>query len=59
DTPSGSKARLDEVNIRAEAIHRSIPIITTEPGARATVAAIRYIRENDWDVHALQDYFKS
>ncbi len=58
NTPSsGSKARKDEVNIRSESILRSIPIITTEPGARATVAAIRYMKTHDWDVKALQDYF--
>jgi hypothetical protein len=34
-----------------------IPIITTEAGARATVAAIRYMRHHDWDVQPLQDYY--
>jgi len=57
NTPSGSKARLDEVTIRSEAILRSVPIVTTEPGARATVSAIRHMRDRNWDVRALQDYF--
>jgi carbamoyl-phosphate synthase large subunit len=57
NTPSGSRARLDEVSIRSEAILRSIPIVTTEAGARATVAAIRYMADHPWDVRALQDYY--
>ena len=56
NTRSGPASRRDETFMRSEAILRSIPIVTTEPGARATVAAIRYIRENDWSVRALQDY---
>ncbi len=57
NTPSGPVSRVDEIRIRSEAILRSIPIVTTESGARATVACIRYMRTHDWDVHALQDYF--
>jgi carbamoyl-phosphate synthase large subunit len=56
NTPSGSKARLDEVAIRSEAILRSVPIVTTEAGARATVSAITHMKSNGWDVCALQDY---
>jgi len=56
NTPSGPVSRADEVTIRSEAILRGIPIITTESGARATVQSIRYMRDNDWDVKALQDY---
>lgn len=57
NTPSGPIARVDEVKIRSEAILRGIPIVTTESGARATVAAIKHTRTNDWDVKALQDYY--
>ncbi len=57
NTPSGPVARVDEVKIRSETILRGIPIVTTEPGARATLAAIKHIREQNWDVRALQDYF--
>jgi carbamoyl-phosphate synthase large subunit len=57
NTPSGTTARVDEVKIRSETILRGVPIITTEPGARASVAAIRHVREHDWGVKALQDYF--
>ena len=56
NTPSGPMARVDEVKIRSEAVLRDVPIVTTESGARATIAAIRYIRENPWDVKAIQDY---
>ena len=57
NTPSGTRGRVDEVNIRSEAILRSIPIITTEAGARATVAAIRYMASHPWDVKSLQDFY--
>ncbi len=57
NTPSGPKARVDEVKIRSETILRGIPIITTEPGARASLAAIRHVRQHGWSVAALQDYF--
>ena len=56
NTPSGKRGRVDEVNIRSESILRSVPIVTTEAGARATIAAIRYMQSRDWDVRALQDY---
>jgi carbamoyl-phosphate synthase large subunit len=56
NTPSGPVARVDEIKIRSEAILRGLPIVTTESGAKATVRAIRYISENDWDVKAIQKY---
>ncbi len=59
NTPSGTRTRVDEVKIRSEAILRSIPIVTTESGARATIAALRYARNRTWEVRALQDYFPS
>jgi len=57
NTPSGPIARVDEVTIRSEAILRKVPIVTTQAGARATVASLRYMQENDWDVKPLQDYY--
>jgi carbamoyl-phosphate synthase large subunit len=56
NTPSGPVARVDEVKIRSEAILRGLPIVTTRSGAEATARAIRYIRENEWDVMSIQDY---
>ncbi len=44
------------MRIRSEAILRSVPIVTTESGARATLASILRVREKGWDVRALQDY---
>jgi carbamoyl-phosphate synthase large subunit len=56
NTPSGPVGRVDETRIRSEAILRGVPLVTTEFGARATVSAIRSLRDTDWDVTALQDY---
>ena len=55
NTPSGPVSREDEIRIRSEAILRSVPIVTTQSGARATVAAMRHMRSGDWQVRALQD----
>ena len=59
NTPSGLTSRRDEASIRSEAILRSVPLVTTQSGARASVASIRYVRENDWDVKSLQDYHQA
>lgn len=56
NTPSGPVARVDEIKIRSEAILRGLPIVTTQSGAEASVKAIKYISENDWDVQAIQEY---
>jgi carbamoyl-phosphate synthase large subunit len=56
NTPSGPVARVDEIKIRSEAILRGLPIVTTQSGAEASVKAIKYIRENDWDVKSIQEY---
>ena len=56
NTPSGPVSRVDEIKIRSEAILRGLPIVTTHSGADATVRAIRYISQNDWDVKPIQDY---
>jgi len=56
NTPSGPVSRMDEIRIRSEAILRRIPIVTTQSGAEATIRAIRFRRESDWQVRPLQDY---
>ena len=56
NTPSGPVARVDEIKIRSEAILRGLPIVTTQSGAEASVKAIKYIRENEWDVKPIQEY---
>jgi carbamoyl-phosphate synthase large subunit len=58
NTPSGPSAREDEVRIRGEAILRGIALVTTQWGARATIAGIEHMRHKDWDVTSLQDFFK-
>jgi carbamoyl-phosphate synthase large subunit len=57
NTPSSAVSRKDEVKIRAEAVLRGIPIITTKWGALPSIAAIEYINKRDWQVTALQEYF--
>ncbi|MEX2607884.1 MAG: carbamoyl-phosphate synthase large subunit [Kiritimatiellia bacterium] len=57
NTPSNAISRKDEVKIRAEAVLRGIPIITTKWGALPSIAAIEYINKRDWQVTALQEYF--
>jgi len=57
NTPSSAVSRSDEVKIRAEAVLRGIPIITTKWGALPSIAAIEYINRRDWHVTALQEYF--
>ena len=56
NTPSSLIARADEIQIRSEAISRGIPIVTTQDGAYATLRAIEAVRNQDWEVFALQDY---
>jgi carbamoyl-phosphate synthase large subunit len=56
NTPSGPVSRVDEIKIRSEAILRGLPIVTTRSGAEATVRAIRYVSQNDWDVKPIQEY---
>jgi carbamoyl-phosphate synthase large subunit len=56
NTPSGPTSREDEIAIRAEAVARKVPLVTTESGARATVAGIAHMKGRDWAVNALQDF---
>jgi len=46
-----------EARIRSAAVMHRIPLVTTMAGARAAVGAIRALREGDWSVQALQDYY--
>ncbi|MBU0679091.1 MAG: carbamoyl-phosphate synthase large subunit [Verrucomicrobia bacterium] len=58
NTPSGPVSRADETQIRSDAILRGIPIITTRSGAKASVASIRFIKDNQWGVQSLQEYYE-
>ena len=41
NTPSGKKPRRDIVSIRTIAVNRGVPLVTTIPGAKATLLAIK------------------
>jgi carbamoyl-phosphate synthase large subunit len=58
NTPSGKGARTDEGRIRASAVLRGVPCITTLAGGRAAVAAMERLRAGKLDVYALQDLLK-
>ena len=47
-----------EARIRSAAVMHQIPLMTTMAGARAAARAINALREGDWSVRALQDYYQ-
>ncbi|MHC4965786.1 MAG: hypothetical protein ACYTGE_12805, partial [Planctomycetota bacterium] len=56
NTPTRKGAQTDEGRIRAMAVGRRVPMITTLTGARAAVQAIAALRAGAWSVAAVQDY---
>lgn len=56
NTPSGKKPKKDITSIRSIAVSRNIPLITTMPGARATLVAIRKLKEKEITVKSIQEY---
>jgi carbamoyl-phosphate synthase large subunit len=56
NTPLGRVSFYDERAIRRAAMQYAVPCITTLTGAKATVAAIRALREDELQVRSLQDY---
>ncbi len=56
NTPNTRETHEDAIKIRSAATARRIPIMTTLRGARASLAAIRSLREKDLTVIPLQDY---
>jgi len=56
NTPSGKKPRKDILSIRAIAVQRNIPLVTTIPGAKATFLAIKKMRESMIKVKSIQEY---
>ncbi|MFY9556409.1 MAG: carbamoyl-phosphate synthase large subunit [Blastocatellia bacterium] len=56
NTPLGRTSFYDERSIRRAAIQYGVPCVTTMTGAVATVAAIRALREEKFQVRSLQDY---
>jgi carbamoyl-phosphate synthase large subunit len=58
NTPSGKKPKKDIVSIRSSAVSRNIPLITTIPGAKATLVAIKKLKEDAINVKSLQEYHR-
>ncbi|QDU61884.1 Carbamoyl-phosphate synthase large chain [Planctomycetes bacterium Pan216] len=56
NTPSGQGARTDEGRIRAEAVARGVPCITTISAAKAVLQAIEALRTGDLQVRSLQEW---
>ena len=56
NTPIGKAAQVDDRVIRRTALSFKVPIITTVAGAKATVAALRAMKEHTLEVTPLQDY---
>ncbi len=59
NTPSGKGARTDEGRIRAAAVARGVPCITTIQAADAVVRAMEALHGEEMTVQALQDRFES
>ncbi len=59
NTPLGAPSFYDERAIRAAALQRHIPLITTLSGAASAVEAIRNRRGNHLEVRSLQEYHGS
>ncbi|MEL7335188.1 MAG: carbamoyl-phosphate synthase large subunit, partial [Planctomycetota bacterium] len=57
NTPNGKGARTDEGRIRAAAVQRGVPCITTIEAAEAAVRAMTALRDRDLQVQSLQDLF--
>lgn len=58
NTPSGKKPKKDIVSIRTIAVQRNIPLITTIPGAKATLYAIKKLKESQLNVIDIKEYYK-
>ena len=56
NTPLGRTSFYDERAIRRAAMQYAVPCITTLTGAKATVEAIRSLRDTEIQVRSLQDY---
>lgn len=56
NTPSGKNPMKDEVIIRQTALQMNLPVITTLPGALATIRAIQEVSKRKLDVQSIQMY---
>jgi carbamoyl-phosphate synthase large subunit len=59
NTPTKKGPQTDEGQIRSMAVLNRIPIVTTLTGAHAATRAIKALKDGDWGVRPLQDYFAS
>jgi carbamoyl-phosphate synthase large subunit len=59
NTPGGKRPKADEVAIRTAALQYNIPIVTTIPGAWATVEGIAALIKGAIDVCPLQEYHQA
>jgi carbamoyl-phosphate synthase large subunit len=57
NTPSGSRSRSEGFEIRQTALQHNVPIVTTIAAARAALSGIRALREGQYTVASLQDYY--
>ncbi|MEM9416223.1 MAG: carbamoyl phosphate synthase large subunit, partial [Planctomycetota bacterium] len=57
NTPTRKGAGTDEGKLRATAVRNGVPMITTTTAGVAAAQAMRAMRQGDWEVAALQDYF--
>lgn len=59
NTPLGSAAHSDGAQIRAAAMDRNVPILTTLSAAAAAVAAIRSLSQKELKYRSLQEHYKA
>jgi carbamoyl-phosphate synthase large subunit len=57
NTPSGKGARTDEGRIRAAAVQKGVPCITTLQAAEAAIGAMQALRDTEMDVQPMQERF--
>ncbi|MEM7791024.1 MAG: carbamoyl-phosphate synthase large subunit [Verrucomicrobiota bacterium] len=58
NTPEGTVPRMNENQIRAEAVKHNVCIMTTISAASAAVDGIRSIREKGFEIRSIQSYSK-
>ncbi|MCM8819139.1 MAG: hypothetical protein NC915_06675, partial [Candidatus Omnitrophica bacterium] len=58
NTPSGKKPKRDIISIRTIAVQRNIPLVTTIPGAKATLCAIKKLKTSEMDVKTINEFHK-
>ena len=58
NTPSSGVSRFDDKVIRQESYKLNIPVITTIPGARSTIEAMKEVSSSELTVSSLQDYYE-